>query len=92
MKTLNRHNVQFCSEDEEAKLIVLNSFDDFKKWYLSFHEFDMFSEAEVSALINEEKPDEYPCIPLFNDDTMGVVYINNEVFTLYCQFCKASTC
>lgn len=61
---------------DNQTLIVLNSFEDFKKWYLRFFDLSLFAEGEINALLSEGKPDSYPCIPLVLDKNMSVVYFD----------------
>lgn len=53
---------------------VLTSEDEFCQWYLALHDFSMFSESEINALIEDVKPTVYPCVPLMTGSGFDVVY------------------
>ncbi|MCW4783059.1 hypothetical protein [Enterobacter chuandaensis] len=67
------------NSSSDASLVVLNSTDDFKKWYLELYDMSMFSDTDIAALLNDEKPQEYPCIPLVFDKSEDIIYISTEL-------------
>jgi hypothetical protein len=77
MRSFNKYNDQSCNTEKNA--IVLNSYVDFCNWYMSCHDFSMFSQNEIDEVLNEEKPDMYPCIPLFLGPDFEVTYICTDL-------------
>ncbi|MFU2317540.1 hypothetical protein [Rahnella sp. PCH160] len=71
----------FKKDNIKTDVQVLSSFDDFSTWYLSHCDFSMFDEQAVRALLDEEKPDFYPCIPLMSDEKHEVIYIGIDLVT-----------
>lgn len=45
-------------------ILILNSFEDFQEWYLHKFDFSMFLLEDIDVLLDEEKPEIYPCTPL----------------------------
>ncbi|EQA1623454.1 hypothetical protein V5K00_RS23535 [Enterobacter asburiae] len=76
---------------EKQTLIVLHSFEDFKKWYLRFFDLSIFAEGEVSALLNEGKPEHYPCIPLILDKNMNLIFFDATSVNCWCEQLKSLT-
>lgn len=72
-------------EFDKQKVIVLHSYDEFKKWYLRFFDINIFAEGEVNALLNEGKPEFYPCIPLILDKDMNIVFIDAASVKYWCK-------
>lgn len=66
-------------------LIVLNSFEDIKKWYLRFFDLSLFAEGEINTLLSEGKPDLYPCIPLVLDRKMNAIYFDAGSVQVWCN-------
>lgn len=75
-------------KSEKQKLIVLHSFEEFKKWYLRFFDLSIFAEGEVSALLNEGKPEHYPCIPLILDKDMNLIFFDVASVNFWCEQLK----
>lgn len=76
MKDLTRKNMQLAIEDN--KPVIFTCFEEFREWYLRLHDFSMFSEEDVSALLKEERPDHYPCSPLIIDAYHGIFYLSTD--------------
>lgn len=66
-------------------LIVLNSFENFKKWYLRFFDLSLFAEGEIDTLLSEGKPDLYPCISLVLDRKMNAFYFDAGSVQVWCN-------
>lgn len=64
------HDTHVCYDPTQ----VLSSDDEFCQWFLALHDLSMFSESEISALIEDIKPGFYPCIPLMSDKGFDVIY------------------
>ncbi|HCD1278892.1 TPA: hypothetical protein JD852_RS21630 [Citrobacter amalonaticus] len=76
----SRYYKQFCDELTTGdSIVVLNNIDDFEKWYVALCDLSMFPDADVSALLNDESPQEYPCIPLVFDKKENIVYISIDL-------------
>lgn len=71
----------FKKEKNMTDVQVLSSFNEFSDWYLSQRDFSMFADRDVQALLQEEKPDYYPCIPLMSDEHHEVIYIGIDLVT-----------
>ena len=76
MNKLSSKNMHLVTKDN--KLVIFYCFEDFRKWYLQLHDFSMFSEADIQTMINEEKPEYYPCAPLIIDAYHGIYYLNTK--------------
>ncbi|MDI3360344.1 hypothetical protein QQF21_11120 [Lelliottia sp. V89_10] len=59
-----------------GNLLILNSFHEFREWYISNVDLSIFLPEDVNALLDEEKPDNYPCTPLLNSSLYPVLYLN----------------
>lgn len=67
-----------------ASATVLNSFTEYCDWYLNFHDFSIFSEEEILLVLEEVKPNVYPCIPLVVNKLKDVIFIDvNLIHYLY---------
>ncbi|BBJ66352.1 MULTISPECIES: hypothetical protein [Enterobacter] len=64
-------------------LRVLSSEEEFEHWYKEQYDFSMFSEEEIKQAIQEERPENYPCIPLVIKDDNALFYLSKELI-LYC--------
>lgn len=73
MGTFNSNLLKVCDRNEPIN--ILKSDSEFKKWYLQYHDFTMFTENDVRELMDEEKPKRYPCIPVFSEDGFDVTYV-----------------
>ena len=63
---------------DNDQLPVLYSFEDFKKWYLSHYDLSMFSGCDITALLIDEEPDSYPCIPLMLNSYESIFYLSTD--------------
>lgn len=55
---------------------VLTSYDEFCNWYLQHFDLSIFSENDISMLLEEVKPVAYPCIPFFAGEDQETVFID----------------
>lgn len=76
MKETSNKNSKLSVDGD--RLVVFHCFDDFRDWYLRNHDFNMFPEDDVDGLLNEEKPDRYPCSPLIIGAHQGIFYLDTE--------------
>ncbi|HEY2452224.1 MAG TPA: hypothetical protein VGI71_06325 [Scandinavium sp.] len=77
MKTFNKENMS-----SHAKLIdmtILTDFSDFERWYCSLYDLSMFVDSEINALLNDEKPNNYPCTPLVSEDGLDLIYVGLDL-------------
>ena len=70
---MNNRTVSIIFSNE--KPIILNSYVDFRDWYLSRHDFSIFSQDDILAALEEEKPDHYPCIPIASNLYSEIFYL-----------------
>ncbi|MGN7790328.1 hypothetical protein [Enterobacter sp. 22452] len=54
---------------------VLSSYDEFCEWYLKRYDFSMFAESEISQLLEEVKPDIYPCVPFTVGEDNETIFV-----------------
>lgn len=69
--------------------LVLHSFNEFRKWYLNHYDFTMYSQEEIGALLEEEKPDGYPCSPLLINNYNDILYLDMRYITVNADDCKS---
>lgn len=62
-------------------ICVLRSDEDYERWFQEEYNFSMFSENEVKNVMEDDKPESYPCIPLIQKDNPDVIYVGNEIIT-----------
>lgn len=70
---------------------VLYSQEDFEKWYRERFDFSMFGEAEVEAVMDEDTPEYYPCIPLLLEGGYEIVYLGEDLIKLWIREFYAAT-
>lgn len=76
---LNISKPVICHNEANKHIALLHDFDDFRKWYLSSHDFSMFSDEDILAVLDDEAPRSYPCIPLVADENFEVIYVSLEL-------------
>jgi hypothetical protein len=57
---------------------VLRSDEDFERWYQEQYDFRMFSDQEVRDVLQDERPESYPCIPYIHRGSHEVTYFSIE--------------
>lgn len=62
--------------------VTLDSFEEYRKWYLGHHDFSMFNEEEIHALLDEEQPDNYPCTPIIINYYSEIFYLSVRNITI----------
>ncbi|EBJ8047993.1 hypothetical protein D0P01_23555, partial [Salmonella enterica] len=67
------------ADDVNKKMRVLCTDDEFEKWYQEQYDFSMFSEWEVKQAIQDDKPENYPCIPLIIKENNELLYLSKEL-------------
>jgi hypothetical protein len=77
MRSFNKYSEQTYNAGNNA--LVISSYKEFCDWYMSCYDFSMFSQSEIDEVLNEEKPDIYPCIPLFLGPDFEVTYICTDL-------------
>ena len=65
------------------KPTLLRSDDDYERWYREQFDFSMFTENEIQEVIEEERPDYYPCIPIIHGSGYEVVYLGEDLVKLW---------
>ncbi|MBW4217868.1 hypothetical protein JW313_21590 [Enterobacter cloacae subsp. cloacae] len=70
-------------DSPNKKLRVLSSENEFQNWYREQYDFSMFSEEEIKLAIQDDRPDNYPCIPLIVNNDAELLYLSND-FILHC--------
>lgn len=83
---------KLCNElVTEHNIVVLNNADDFEKWYVELYDLSMFPDTDVLALLSDESPQDYPCIPLVFDKKECFIYISVELAKSLSSELKAKT-
>lgn len=77
MNTFRKANVSATGINQCA--ILLHSDKEFERWYLNHFDFTMFSYEEVRSVLEEERPECYPCIPIRSDDSHGVIFVGEDL-------------
>ncbi len=65
MKSSSHKNIQLATNSNNP--VIFTCFEEFREWYLKLYDFSMFSEKDIRDVLQEEKPDHYPCSPLIID-------------------------
>lgn len=77
MRFFNVDDLQKCQQNE--MVLILRSYEDFRRWYLSRHDLSMFAEEDIASLLDDEKPSIYPCVPLESSSELDTVYLSLDV-------------
>jgi hypothetical protein len=68
----------FRNDITATKVHILMCEDDFDRWYLSRNDYSCFTKEEIKALLEDEKPSIYPCIPLQQEDD-NIIYVGLDL-------------
>lgn len=71
------------TDDSNKNLRVLDSEKEFEKWYREQYDFSMFSEGEIKQVIQDDRPENYPCIPLIIKEDEELLYVSKDLI-LHC--------
>lgn len=77
MNQSRKNNVMAIGINKNAK--VLHSDKDFEEWYLEQFDFSMFKDEEVQDVMEEDRPESYPCVPLVQEGGYDVMYLGEEL-------------
>lgn len=75
-------NQKWYLNSDNSEPLILYCYEDFRKWYLSLRDLSMFSESEIDELLQDEKPDTYPCVPLILEGGLETYYISGELLEM----------
>lgn len=69
------------SPEQHPTFAVIKSPEHFRVWFLSHHDFTIFTESEIEAYFEEASPSQYPCIPYYDDSgsSFPSTYISLEI-------------
>jgi hypothetical protein len=77
--------INFTAHGINKDCRVLHSDEDFEKWYQEQFDLTMFSEMDVRDVMEEERPEYYPCIPLLQEGGYEVAYLAEDLVELWFQ-------
>lgn len=60
--------------NSSGEVMILNTYSEYREWYLSRHDLSIFAPDEIDALLKDEQPDSYPCIPYITENYDDVCY------------------
>lgn len=60
------------------QLTLLRSHEEFETWFLQKNDYSWCSDDEIRTLIDECKPESYPCIPLASAFSLVMMYLKPE--------------
>lgn len=72
-----KNNVMDIAVNKNAK--VLHSDRDFEEWYLEQFDLTMFTDIEIKDVMEEERPESYPCVPIVQEGGYDVMYLREEL-------------
>ncbi|EGT4252624.1 hypothetical protein D8W73_00795 [Citrobacter amalonaticus] len=62
---------------------ILRSDEDFECWYHEQFDLSMFTEMEIKVMMDEERPEYYPCIPVRQEGSFEVIYLGEDLIELW---------
>lgn len=77
MGTSRKTNITLHGINKNAT--ILHSDDDFEKWYTDLFDFSMFYEDDAIKAMNEDRPEYYPCIPLYSEENFEIMYLEEAL-------------
>lgn len=81
MYTFQKFNITAHGANKNA--IVLRSDRDFEKWYQEQFDFSIFPKKGAEEVMDEERPEYYPCISLILEGGNGVVFLGEDLVQLW---------
>lgn len=68
--------------NQGGDVLILNTYSEYKDWYLSQYDLSIFNPEEVDALLDDEEPDSYPCIPYITENYDSICYFSLDLIKL----------
>lgn len=64
-----------------SSLSLIHSFEEYVNWYFVNFDFSMFEPEEIKAVLYEDQPAHYPCIPIKIEDyhVFNVIYLDESL-------------
>lgn len=78
-------NFTICNSltfNQGGDVLILNTYSEYKNWYLSRYDLSMFAPDEINALLEDEKPEGYPCIPYITENYDSICYFGLDLIKL----------
>lgn len=76
MKNLNNKNINLEFIDDI--LVIFNSYEDYRSWHQKRFKFSGFTQSESDKVLEEEKPDSYPCTPLILGPYSETIFLSTS--------------
>lgn len=75
--------------NESQSIELLTCHGDYEAWYLRHHDFSCFSSKEIKAVLLEDKPQSFPCVPLISDDRYSIAYLGVDLLEVIFSVLKS---